>query len=228
MQTITNFLASFNAQRLVYLLISAAASVLCIAGHELSHGLAALALGDDTAKRAGRLTLNPLAHVDPVGLVLLVVAHVGWAKPVPVDPRGFRRPKLGMALTALAGPASNFIMATAALAAASILIRNASGMAATYALVFLCYAAVLNVGLGLFNLIPIPPLDGSKVLGVFLPDRLYGFYLRYERYMMIVVIALAWLGVFGGVLGTGMGAVLTGLCRVTGFPFEFLHATFGL
>lgn len=227
MEPITAFLDSFRAERLVFLLISAAAGVLCITVHELCHGLAALALGDGTARRAGRLTLNPLAHLDPIGFVLLVVAHVGWAKPVPVDIRNFRVPKRDMALTALAGPASNFALALLSLGVGSVLVRNVAGAAATYALVFVCYTAVLSVGLGLFNLIPIPPLDGSKVLCAFLPDRLYYAYLRYERYLMLLVIALAWLGVFGGVLSAGMGRALELLCRITAFPYELLRVMFG-
>ena len=220
---------------LLGVLITAASALLCITVHELCHGLAAYRLGDPTAKILGRLTLNPIKHIDPMGLVLMLVAHVGWAKPVPVNMRNFKDPRRGMALTALAGPASNFVLAFAALALSS-LIYYVSPLAVSIGgvvgrrtcLILLCVLAniaILSVGLGLFNLIPISPLDGSKVLFSFLPARIYNTILRYERYVMLLVIVLTLAGVFYGPLGWLIQGALRGLCVVTGYPIDLLWGT---
>jgi len=230
MDLLRDFLNNFDLYGLVILLIRVAAVLLCIIVHELCHGAAARLLGDPTATRAGRLSLNPLRHIDPVGFLMMLIAHVGWAKPVPVDMRYFKHPKRDMALTALAGPVSNFLMAFAALGIGSMLYPFAAdnGMPAlAYILLFLCYIAVLSVGLGLFNLIPIPPLDGSRVLFSLLPDRLYLRLMRWERYLMLGVIALAYFGFFAGPLNVCMGWVLEQFCAVTRFPFVFIRYYFG-
>ena len=182
------------------LLAGAAVSLVCITVHELSHGLIAYRLGDPTARINGRLTLNPLAHIDPVGLLMMLTVRVGWAKPVPVDLRNFQRPKRDMALTALAGPASNFLLAMLLLFFASLTARLAAGEGAALLYGFLVNTALLSVGLGLFNLVPIPPLDGSKVLFALLPERAYYTLMRYERYGMAVLLLLVWLDVGGGYL----------------------------
>lgn len=209
--------------RLLILVMSGVACLISLTVHELSHGLAARRLGDPTAQRMGRLTLHPLAHIDWVGLFLLFTVGVGWAKPVPVDMRYFKNPRTGMAITALAGPASNFILALLSLGVGSILFSaRFGGQAAAYLLLFCCQLAVLNVGLGLFNLIPVPPLDGSKVADVFLPPRAYQWVLRYERYFMIAVIALAWLGVLAGQLNRAVAGIVQGMCALTRFPFELV------
>ena len=128
---------------------------LCLTVHETCHGLAALALGDPTAKRARRLSLNPLRHIDWFGLLMMITVGFGWAKPVPVDPRYFRRPKQGMALTALAGPVSNFLLALVLLFAGRLVYDYAPYSAANQRLLtFLLTTAILSLGLGLFNLIP--------------------------------------------------------------------------
>ena len=225
--SITNFLQNFDAGQLLYLLISAAAALMCITIHEVSHGFAAYRLGDPTAKSMGRLSLNPVKHIDPLGLLMMIVARVGWAKPVPVDMRYFKHPRRDMALTALAGPLSNFVTALIAVALASLCWHVLPvGTAVSYLILLLCYVAVLSVGLGLFNLIPIPPLDGSKVLFALLPDRIYGQILRYERYFFLVVIVLTFLGLFSGPLSAAMGAVLRAFCWVTGFPFVIFQYYF--
>ena len=208
---------------LVTLLISALAALLCITLHELSHGFAAYLLGDPTAKNAGRLTLNPIRHLDLIGLLMMVVVKVGWAKPVPVDMRYFRHPKRGMALTALAGPAANFLTALGAVALASAVWHLAPiNRVSLLALCFLSNMALLGVGMGLFNLIPISPLDGSKILFAFLPDRTYYTILRYERYVMGLLIVLVLLGVFNKPLSFLMVQCLRGLCALTGMPLEWL------
>ena len=174
--------------------------LVCLTVHETCHGLAALALGDPTAKRMRRLSLNPLHHIDWLGLASMFLCGFGWAKPVPVDMRYFKRPKAGMAVTALAGPASNFLLAMLLLFFASLTARLAAGEGAALLYGFLVNTALLSVGLGLFNLVPIPPLDGSKVLFALLPERAYHTLMRYERYGMAVLLLLVWLDVGGGYL----------------------------
>lgn len=196
-----------------------AAVLLCLTVHETCHGLAAYALGDPTAKEQRRLSLNPLRHIDWLGLGMMLAVGFGWARAVPVDPRHFRRPKQGMALTALAGPASNFLLALLAVFLSREIYLHAANPGPAWAALFefLLYAlAPLSIGLGLFNLLPIPPLDGAKVLGAFLPDRAYFGLMRYERYGMLVLLALSWLGVTGGFIS---GAIL----RVYQFMFELFY-----
>ncbi len=184
--------------------ISALAALLCICFHESAHGLVALWLGDPTAKKQGRITLNPLRHVDLVGLIMLAIAHVGWAKPVPIDPRNFKRPKAGMVLTALAGPVSNLLLAilTGFFSTLTFFFyqQNPASQALYYIFLLFYYATVISCGLGVFNLIPISPLDGSKVLLAFLPQKLYWKLMRYERYGMLLLVALVAFGAFNGIL----------------------------
>lgn len=230
MDLLQNFLNNFDGTVLLQLAIQIVAIVLCLTIHELSHGLAAYVLGDKTAKRAGRLSLNPFRHLEPVGFLMLLVARVGWAKPVPVDMRRFRHPKTYMALTALAGPISNFLTAFLALAGGGLVLRlfpQTASQVLAYTVFFLCYIAVLSVGLGLFNLIPVPPLDGSRVLFAFLPDRLYYLLMRYERWLMLVIIALAWFGLLSGPIDFCMSRVLRGMCAAADFPFGYLIYYFG-
>ncbi len=179
--------------------------LLCLTVHETSHGLAAYALGDPTAKRMHRLSLNPLHHIDWLGLASMLICGFGWAKPVPVDMRYFKNKRVGMALTALAGPLSNFLLALAALFFASLIYQTASAGAFTvWLFYFLLTTAMLSIGLGLFNLVPIPPLDGSKALFSFLPEKAYDTLMRYERYGMAVLLLLVWLDVGSNVLSNGI------------------------
>lgn len=190
-----------------------AAIFLCLTIHESCHGLAALILGDPTAKSMHRLSLNPLRHIDWMGLFLMFTVGFGWAKPVPVDPRYFRRPKRGMAITALAGPVSNILLAVIAvlISKAIYLYIPYSPVADTVFSFFLYTLAPLSIGLGVFNLIPIPPLDGSKVLGVLLPDRAYFTLMRYEHYGMILLLVLSFVGVGGSAVGQVIFQVYEGL-----------------
>ena len=190
---------------LLNIVLSVVPSLLCITFHEVSHGYVAYRLGDTTAKDAGRLTLNPLKHIDPMGLLMMVVFKFGWAKPVPVNMMRFRSPKRGMALTALAGPVSNLLLAMLLLLGARITIAHYVDTAFCSGLLnFLAMTAYMSVGLGLFNLIPISPLDGSKVLFAFLPDRAYMTLMRYEKYGMLVLFVLVWLGVGNNILSEGI------------------------
>ena len=210
MRAVQDWLQQLNWQTLLDLAITVAAALLCITFHETCHGLAALCLGDPTAKRAKRLSLNPLRHVDWMGLVMLALVKFGWAKPVPVDPRYFKHPKLGMALTALAGPAGNVLLAYLGLigyyAAAAAHTLTASSVAVGFAQFFVTLA-VVSAGLAVFNLFPVPPLDGSKVLFSVLPDRAYFTLMRYERYGSLLLIAL----LLTGVLNTPLGFLRSGL-----------------
>lgn len=190
-----------------------AAVLLCLTVHETCHGLAAYALGDPTAKSRKRLSLNPLRHIDWFGLLMMFAAGFGWAKPVPVDPRYFKRPKQGMALTALAGPVSNILLAALAIRMSKVIYLSGYYHPALDAAFMFCLytLAPLSVGLGLFNLLPIPPLDGAKVLGALLPDETYFRTMRYERYGMLALILLSFTGVGGAVINRGIMVVYSGL-----------------
>ena len=179
--------------------------LLCLTVHETCHGLAAYALGDPTAKRMHRLSLNPLHHIDWLGLASMLICGFGWAKPVPVDMRYFKNKRVGMALTALAGPLSNFLLALAALFFASLIYRmELTGAFVVWLFYFLLTTAMLSIGLGLFNLVPIPPLDGSKALFSFLPEDAYNTLMRYERYGMLVLLLLVWLDIGSNALSNGI------------------------
>lgn len=228
MNEISAFLDHMDWASLLDLLLRAAAVLLCIVIHEVSHGLAAYCLGDPTAKAQHRLSLNPLRHIDPLGALMMLLVGFGWAKPVPVDMRYFKKPKSGMAITALAGPVSNFVLAYVALLVAYLIVGI---MAVTGAAVsgvlngllgFCSTVAGLSIGLGVFNLIPFPPLDGSKVVGAFLPDRVYRTILRYEFLGMLVLMALLWLGVLDTPLYELRSWAWDGLEKLARWPYLLL------
>ena len=191
-----------------------AASLLCITFHETCHGLAAYRLGDNTAKRMGRLSLNPLKHVDLMGLIMMALFRFGWAKPVPVDMRNFKNPKAGMALTALAGPVSNVVLAYAAVVLCNFVMFLADRLGSTWLLLalaqFFVYVEIISAGLAVFNVFPIPPLDGSKVLFALLSDRAYDRLMRYEKYGMGLLMLL----LITGLIDTPLGAMRDGLLQL--------------
>lgn len=167
--------------------------------HEFAHALVSTKLGDQTARLSGRLTLNPLAHIDPLGAVLIIVAGFGYAKPVPVNPRNFKNQKSSMALTAAAGPISNLIMSflfTLCYCLVYKFTNVADGSFADALAMFLWYAAQINVSLAVFNLLPIPPLDGSRIISLLIPDRYLYKFAQYERYLVYAVMILVLIGVF--------------------------------
>ncbi|MCI6990942.1 MAG: site-2 protease family protein [Clostridiales bacterium] len=207
------------------------AVLLCLVVHEVSHGLAAYRLGDPTAKQSHRLSLNPIHHLDPFGLLMMVVVGFGWAKPVPVDPRYFKKPKQGMAITALAGPASNFVLAYLSAIVYSALygvaLVRGETTALSLALEFFAVLVTLNIGLGIFNLIPFPPLDGSKVVAMFLSDRHYIQWMRLERYGMIILMAVLWFGVLDSFLLAARSWVLNWMLTGSEFAFRGVLALLG-
>jgi Zn-dependent protease len=159
--------------------------LIAIVLHELAHGYTAYLLGDYTAKESGRLSLNPLKHIDPMGFLFMLIFRFGWAKPVPIDPRYFKNRKRDMFLVSIAGIVTNFILAfVCALIIAYIPIRNSTVF--EIVLITMWY----NIMLGVFNLLPFPPLDGSKMLASFLPTKYEYYFYKYERYFYFILIIL--------------------------------------
>lgn len=208
---------------LITILLTLPAVVLCLSVHETCHGLAAYALGDRTAANQGRLTLDPLAHIDPMGFICMLLLGFGWAKPVPVNSSNFKNRRLGMALVAAAGPASNFIMGVIGYLlyfAVATAASGASGYLGLFALVlsqFFRYVASLSVGLGTFNLIPVYPLDGYRVLDAFLPFQWSLKLQQYQTYLLLAMIALMWFGGTSILIGT-----------VNGWIWNIAYRLFGL
>jgi len=166
-------------------------ALICITIHELAHGYAAYKLGDNTAKDMGRLTLNPIKHIDPLGLLMMLLIGFGWAKPVPVDMRNFKHPKWYMAVTAFAGPLSNIILAAFIMYFYGFVFTSLSGFTGgTTINILIMNAVFLSVALAVFNMLPIPPLDGSKVLFSLLPESTYFKLMRYERYGILVLLVV--------------------------------------
>lgn len=179
--------------------------------HELSHGLAAYVMGDKTAKYNGRLSLNPLKHIDWLGFLMLIVAGIGWAKPVPVDMYRFRDPKKGMAITALAGPLMNIFLVFISLFLYALGIINGWN---EYFVLFFTLSAQYNAVLAMFNLLPIPPLDGSKVLFAFMPHKYYFKLMAYEQYGIILILILSFTNMTSRIISTGVYNLIDSLLRL--------------
>lgn len=179
-------------EAIIFVLSGCFVVFLCTPVHEFAHGYVAYKLGDNTAKRQGRLTLNPLAHIDILGMIMILLFGFGYAKAVPVNMRNFKNPKSGMALTGLAGPVSNLIMAFISIFLYYLFnaMFNSTALLLNLIMMFFYYAAFINVSLAVFNLLPIPPLDGSKIIAGVLPDKFYYKYMQYERYVIIAVFIL--------------------------------------
>lgn len=226
--------AIFNYRGLELLLMFAvrlAIVFLILPIHEFAHGYAARKLGDNTALIAGRLTLNPLAHVDPVGAILLVLFGFGWAKPVPINPRNFANYKRDTAITAAAGPASNLLCAIIAAFISSILtafarhfyLPEATLNVMGYIYLAIQYFAIVNLSLAIFNLIPIEPLDGSRILSYFLPAKANAFIYKYSYYIRIALFVLVIAGAFTGPLSW----LIEKLYNLIGMMFFWVDLLFG-
>ena len=224
MTTLRTIWDGFDFSYLLSILLGVIPSLMCITLHELAHGYTAFLLGDDTAKRAGRLTLNPLKHLDPIGLLMMLVFRFGWAKPVPVNMMKFRYPKRGMAVTALAGPACNLLITVVFLFLYGALLVPFSGsQAGKVFLEGIELTAYISLGFCIFNLIIVPPLDGSKVLFSLLPDTLYLKLMHYERYGSLVLLLLVWTGLLGKPLGKLISMVFSSLWPIAQGAFHMIN-----
>ncbi len=234
-----NFLTSFLKDLPLYLL-SLPVLLMAFSVHESAHGYVAYRLGDPTARSLGRLTLNPVKHIDPIGFICMMVFHVGWAKPVPINTRYFKNPKRDMALTGAAGPLSNLTLAlihliilrivmlfltdacydevvTFMLSSSQTVFKGSLTFTILSLVVYLLYLGVLmNVSLAIFNLIPIPPFDGSRIFYAVLPQKLYFGVMKYERIIMLVMLVLFATGFLSTPLSWLLGKMIEGLFFVTG------------
>jgi Zn-dependent protease len=198
-------------------------ALVCITFHELSHGFVAYKLGDHTAKNMGRLTLNPLKHIDPIGLLMMALIRFGWAKPVPVDMRYFRNPKRGMALTALAGPVSNLLLALFFCVVYGLVAGLLKGDAGRTLAFVIEQTIYLSIALAVFNIIPIPPLDGSKVLFSLLPNEQYYKLMRYERFGMIALVIIMFSGIFNSTIVTLTSGIANRFMTVSSLLYNALY-----
>ena len=215
---------NFDPIGLVVSLISSLVVVfLTLPIHEWAHGFAATKLGDPTPRYTGRLTLNPFAHIDYIGALCIVLFGVGWAKPVQVNPRNFQNPKIGMAITAFAGPAMNIVVATVALLFANAVAAfgAALGVVAFYVYLFFVSIAQINVFLAVFNMIPIHPFDGSRILFGILPDKYYWRVMQHERILMFVMLLIIATDVLDKPLNLASGLILNLIDTVASLPFMF-------
>jgi len=206
---------SFDWSGLSDVFIRIIPALLCITLHELSHGFTAYLLGDNTAKNAGRLSLNPIKHMDFMGVIMILTVGFGWAKPVPVDMRNFKNPKRGMAITALAGPFCNILIAVVFLLIYGLFaIKLIATDFGAIVLRLLGSTAYISCAFAVFNMLPIPPLDGSKVLFSVMKEEHYDKLMRYERYGSIILIALIVTGVISQPLSTLINGVFNFLYPV--------------
>jgi len=209
----------FSTQNLLNLLFLIPIFLISLSVHEYCHGYVAYRLGDDTAKYMGRLTLNPIRHIDVFGLLMVIFVGFGWAKPVPVNPNRFKKPRQGMAITAAAGPLSNLCMALI-----GVILLNALKVAQYYTVgnaasgvnifsiagTFLYYFSFMNFAMMILNLIPIPPLDGYRIASYFLPDKIYFALAKIEQFSFVVLFALIFLGI-GTLISDGANALFNGV-----------------
>ncbi len=215
---IANLLSgNFDVYDLINFLFRIPVVLIALSFHEMAHAYAADKLGDSTARWNGRLTMNPASHFDLLGGMMMLFFGIGWAKPVPINPRNFKNPKKGMALTGLAGPLSNLILGFIGvlllklnnLAFRFIPITVATGRLYTIlAGLFITFASI-NVYLAVFNMIPVPPFDGSRIFYNFLPDRLYFSVMKYEKIIMVVIILLVFTGRLDYPLALISGAIIS-------------------
>ena len=220
-----------SSERLFTMFVSVIAMLTALPFHEYAHAWAANKLGDPTAKYQGRLTLNPFRHLDLFGSICMVLFGFGWAKPVPVNSRYFKKPRRDMAITAVAGPIANLLLSFVAMLFYQIFfhiyVHSFSGAVLQgggsfganillFTTMFFMYLHTLNLYLAIFNLIPIPPLDGSRLLFLFLPDRYYFALMKYERFIMLAMLVLLWTGIITLPISTVCGWISDGMAAVIG------------
>lgn len=210
---------------IIHLLLCLPIILISLSLHEAAHGYAAYKLGDPTAKNLGRLTMNPLKHLDPLGFICMLLAGFGWANPVPINTRNFKKPRRDMALSAAAGPLSNFLLAAlfcallkvyTIVAPHLVLSSDLSVNVLYFTFLFLYYGISMNLTLAVFNLLPVPPLDGSRLLYVFLPPKYYFGVMKYERYISLAIMFLLLFGVLSPVISLVTDALMTLLFIVFG------------
>lgn len=204
----------FNLQTILTYIVIYFALLVSLILHENAHGVAALYMGDTTAKDSGRLSLNPLKHLSPLGTLSLLIFHFGWAKPVPINPYNFRKKKLGNFLVSISGIITNFLLAFIFLVIFNFVISEVD--ANPYLILFVKSMVQYNVLLGVFNLIPLPPLDGSKIVMTFLPDKVNYKLLSMERYTNMILIALIF-----------TGAISKAVLSMSGFVLKFMYGLLG-
>lgn len=195
--------------------------------HEYAHAWMAVRLGDDTPRLAGRLTLRPMAHIDPIGALMILLVGFGYAKPVQVNMHNLKNGRKSFALVALAGPLSNLVMAlifTVCETVIYVIAYNATMPVNVYMVLsnFFSFAASINISLAVFNLLPIPPLDGSRIANLLLPAKYYYTIMKYERYIMIGMFVLLWTGILSTPLSFLAGLVSIGFDFITRLPFSLM------
>ena len=200
---------------IIYVASTAFVVFCCLPVHELAHALVADKCGDDTARLKGRLTIDPFAHLDIFGTIMIFLFGIGYAKPVPVNPAKLKHPRRDMALISLAGPVSNLLMSFVSVTIfyAIDFFTGGEGKVASVLASFFYIAATVNSSLAIFNLLPIPPLDGSKIFSAILPDKIYFKIMRYDRYIMIGLMVLLFTGVLDGVISF----LSSGMLRIVSF-----------
>lgn len=219
----SHFAGAFSSE-LTLIMLTIPAVLIALMLHEVAHGYVAYRLGDPTARSLGRLSLNPLKHIDPLGALCMVFFRFGWARPVPINTRYFAKPKRDMALTAVAGPVTNILLSFVLLLlfnlvrvlTISLEANDFTAKLLDHLLAFLYNAAYLNAGLAIFNMIPVPPLDGSRFMYVWLPQRLYFRVMQYEQYVsmfmfLLFIIDSYTVNVIGDALSTAISWVVGGL-----------------
>ena len=205
----------YYMEQLKSMLYVAPVILIAISFHELAHGYVSYKMGDPTPKLDGRLTLNPFKHLDLAGTLWLLVFHLGWAKPVRINTAYYKNKKKGIILVSLAGPAMNFLLAFISLLIFGLLLKYGNVYSSAIYIVEMLsyYSAVINIGLGLFNLIPIPPLDGSNVLGEIVP-KVNEFYYKIRAYRSIILIVLLVSGILSRPLGIANNVIIEGMWRL--------------